>query len=141
MIAPPKPLGAPTPRTRYETAVSAPHRPSAARKRPSDCPNYITDYLRRVEAGAVYHAPALGGVPSANYKIENVVASTSLGKELDLQAIALVLGGAEDEPEQFPRVVYRIQGPKAAIPLFLSGEVVCTGATGLDHVKTAIDIV
>jgi len=136
MIAPPKPLGAPTPRTRYETAVSAPHRPSAARKRPSDCPNYITDYLRRVEAGAVYHAPALGGVPSANYKIENVVASTSLGKELDLQAIALVLGG-----EQFPGLIYRLKEPKTAILLFRSGKVVCTGAKSLEHVKTAIDLV
>ena len=141
MIAPPKPLGAPTPRTRYETAVSAPHRPSAARKRPSDCPNYITDYLRRVEAGAVYHAPALGGVPSANYKIENVVASTSLGKELDLQAIALVPGGAEYEPEQFPGLIYRLKEPKTAILLFRSGKVVCTGAKSLEHVKTAIDLV
>src|SRR2546421_167546 len=149
MMAPPKPLGAPTPRTRYETAVSAPHRPSAARKRPSDCPNYITDYLRRVEAGAVYHAPALGGVPSANYKIENVVASTSLGKELDLQAIALVLGGAEYEPEQFPRLIYRLKEPKTAILLFRrakvvvllfgSGKLVCTGARTPADVEKAVE--
>src|SRR5205807_1762057 len=84
---------------------------------------------------------ALGGVPSANYKIENVVASTSLGKELDLQAIALVLGGAEYEPEQFPGLIYRLKEPKTAILLFRSGKVVCTGAKSLEHVKTAIDLV
>jgi len=38
----------------------------------------------------------------AKIKIENVVASTSLGEELDLQAIALALTGSEYEPEQFP---------------------------------------
>ncbi|HEX9567031.1 MAG TPA: TATA-box-binding protein, partial [Thermoplasmata archaeon] len=43
----------------------------------------------------------------AKIKIENVVASTSLGEELDLQAIALALGGAEYEPEQFPGLIYR----------------------------------
>jgi transcription initiation factor TFIID TATA-box-binding protein len=74
-------------------------------------------------------------------KIENVVASTSLGTELDLQAIALALGGAEYEPEQFPGLIYRLKEPKTAILLFRSGKVVCTGAKSLDHVKTAIDIV
>src|SRR3979409_980219 len=85
--------------------------------------------------------PAHGGVPSAKVKIENVVASTSLGKELDLQAIALVLGGAEYEPEQFPGLIYRLKEPKTAILLFRSGKVVCTGAKSLEHVKQAIEIV
>ena len=77
----------------------------------------------------------------AKIKIENVVASTSLGEELDLQAIALALGGAEYEPEQFPGLIYRLKEPKTATLLFRSGKVVCTGAKSLDHVKTAIDTV
>src|SRR2546423_2371942 len=77
----------------------------------------------------------------AKIKIENVVASTSLGEELDLQAIALALGGAEYEPEQFPGLIYRIKEPKTAILLFRSGKVVCTGAKSLENVKTAIDLV
>src|SRR5882762_5155797 len=85
--------------------------------------------------------PAHGGVPSANFKIENVVASTSLGKELDLQAIALALGGAEYEPEQFPGLIYRIKEPKTAILLFRSGKVVCTGAKSIENVRTAIALV
>ncbi|MEM3851679.1 MAG: TATA-box-binding protein [Methanomassiliicoccales archaeon] len=71
-------------------------------------------------------------------KIENVVASTSLGEELDLQAIALALDGAEYEPEQFPGLIYRLKEPKTATLLFRSGKVVCTGAKSLDEVKLAI---
>jgi transcription initiation factor TFIID TATA-box-binding protein len=74
----------------------------------------------------------------AKIKIENVVASTSLGGELDLQAIALALGGAEYEPEQFPGLIYRLKDPKTATLLFRSGKVVCTGAKSLADVGTAI---
>jgi len=77
----------------------------------------------------------------AKYRIENVVASTSLGQELDLKAIALALGGSEYEPEQFPGLIYRIKEPKTAILLFRSGKVVCTGAKSLESVKTAIALV
>jgi len=77
----------------------------------------------------------------AQFRIENVVASTSLGHELDLKAIALALGGSEYEPEQFPGLIYRIKEPKTAILLFRSGKVVCTGAKSLENVKTAIDLV
>jgi transcription initiation factor TFIID TATA-box-binding protein len=75
----------------------------------------------------------------AKIRIENVVASTSLGKELDLQSISKALEGAEYEPEQFPGLVYRMKSPKAATLLFRSGKVVCTGAKSLDEVRTAID--
>ena len=83
----------------------------------------------------------LGGLPLVAYRIENVVASTSLGQELDLKAIALALGGSEYEPEQFPGLIYRIKDPKTAILLFRSGKVVCTGAKSLDAVKTAVAVV
>jgi transcription initiation factor TFIID TATA-box-binding protein len=74
-------------------------------------------------------------------KIENVVASTSLGVDLNLQAIALALDGAEYEPEQFPGLIYRLKDPKTATLLFRSGKVVCTGAKSLEHVRIAIDTV
>ena len=72
-------------------------------------------------------------------KIENVVATTSLCKELDLQSISKVLEGAQYEPEQFPGLVYRMKSPKATTLLFRSGKVVCTGAKSLEEVRTAID--
>ena len=74
----------------------------------------------------------------AKMKIENVVASTSLGQELDLPAIELALDGAEYNPAQFPGLVYRLKEPKTATLLFRSGKVVCTGAKSLDDVKVAI---
>ena len=70
--------------------------------------------------------------------IENVVASTSLGQELDLNAIEDALDGAEYNPQQFPGLVYRLKEPKTATLLFRSGKVVCTGAKSLDDVKVAI---
>jgi transcription initiation factor TFIID TATA-box-binding protein len=77
----------------------------------------------------------------AKIRIENVVASTSLGVKLDLQAIALALGGAEYEPEQFPGLIYRLKEPKTATLLFRSGKLVCTGGKSLEDVRTAIEIV
>ncbi len=61
-----------------------------------------------------------------------------MGEELDLQAIALALEGAEYEPEQFPGLIYRLKEPKTATLLFRSGKVVCTGAKSLENVKVAI---
>jgi len=74
----------------------------------------------------------------AKIRIENVVASTSLGRELDLQAISLVLEGAEYNPEQFPGLIFRLKEPKTASLLFRSGKVVCTGGKSLADVKMAI---
>ncbi len=71
-------------------------------------------------------------------RIENVVASTSLGDALDLQSIALGLDGAEYEPEQFPGLIYRLKQPKTAVLLFRSGKVVCTGAKSMHEVETSV---
>ncbi len=70
--------------------------------------------------------------------IENVVASTSLEQELDLNAIEDALDGAEYNPQQFPGLVYRLKEPKTATLLFRSGKVVCTGAKSYLEVKAAI---
>lgn len=71
-------------------------------------------------------------------RIENVVASTSLASELDLQSISLALDGAEYEPEQFPGLIYRLKQPKTAILLFRSGKVVCTGGKSMREVEESI---
>ena len=74
-------------------------------------------------------------------QIENVVASTGIGQELDLESVALDLSGADYDPDNFPGVVYRTQDPKAAALIFRSGKVVCTGASSVDAVHKAIAIV
>lgn len=74
-------------------------------------------------------------------RIENVVASTSLGAELDLTKIARSLPGAEYEPDQFPGLIYRLKEPKTAVLLFHSGKVVCTGGKSWKQVEQSIGIV
>jgi transcription initiation factor TFIID TATA-box-binding protein len=68
-----------------------------------------------------------------------MVATTSLGKELDLKSISKSFERAQYDQERFPGLVYRIKEPRAAMLLFRSGKVVCTGAKNLDDVRAAID--
>ncbi len=77
----------------------------------------------------------------AKMKIENVVASSYLGQELDLNAIEDALDGAEYNPQQFPGLVYRLKDPKTATLLFRSGKVVCTGAKCYADVVKAVTTV
>jgi len=73
-----------------------------------------------------------------NIKIENIVASTSLGVRVPLEKMVDHLEGSEYEPEQFPGLVYRIKNPKAAMLIFSSGKIVCTGARSIKDVRKAI---
>jgi transcription initiation factor TFIID TATA-box-binding protein len=79
--------------------------------------------------------------PKETINIENVVASTGIGQELDLQSVAMDLGGADYDPEQFPGLVYRTQNPKSAALIFRSGKIVCTGAKSTDDVHESLHIV
>lgn len=49
------------------------------------------------------------------------------------------MDGSEYEPDQFPGLIYRIKDPKAALLLFHSGKVVCTGAKSVAQVRVAIE--
>jgi transcription initiation factor TFIID TATA-box-binding protein len=75
------------------------------------------------------------------YVIQNIVASSNVGIELDLTALALDLKDAEYEPESFPGLVYRLKDPKSATLLFRSGKLVCTGSRSLENVDEAIGTV
>jgi len=74
-----------------------------------------------------------------NIKIENIVASASLGVRVPLESIIEHVEGTEYEPEQFPGLVYRIKDPKAAILIFSSGKVVCTGGRSISDVRKAVE--
>jgi transcription initiation factor TFIID TATA-box-binding protein len=73
-----------------------------------------------------------------NIKIENIVASAPLGVRVPLEKIIENIEGTEYEPEQFPGLVYRIENPKAAMLIFSSGKIVCTGARNIADVKKAV---
>lgn len=72
-------------------------------------------------------------------KIQNIVASASLGGMIDLEKAAYTLGKTMYEPEQFPGLIYRMEVPKVVILLFASGKLVCTGAKKEGDVYTAVD--
>jgi len=73
-----------------------------------------------------------------NIKIENIVASASLGVKIPLEKIVEHLEGTEYEPEQFPGLVYRMKDPKAATLIFSSGKIVCTGARSIEDVNKVV---
>ncbi|MEM5792843.1 MAG: TATA-box-binding protein [Candidatus Aenigmatarchaeota archaeon] len=71
-------------------------------------------------------------------KVENIVASVSLGIRIPLEVLVEHLDGTEYEPEQFPGLVYRMKDPKAAALIFSSGKIVCTGGRSVEDVEIVI---
>ncbi len=71
-------------------------------------------------------------------KIENVVASTQIGENIDLNKIAREIPDADYKPKQFPGLVLRTKEPKAAALIFRSGKVVCTGSKSVEDARRAV---
>ncbi|MDH5447846.1 MAG: TATA-box-binding protein [Candidatus Bathyarchaeota archaeon] len=71
-------------------------------------------------------------------KIQNIVASASLGGMIDLEKATYDLEKTMYEPEQFPGLIYRMAEPKVVILLFASGKLVCTGAKREQDVYEAV---
>lgn len=71
-------------------------------------------------------------------KIQNIVASTDIKKNLNLRSIANSLENVEYDPEHFPGLIYKPDDPNAVILLFDSGKIVCSG-TESEEISTAID--
>ena len=63
-------------------------------------------------------------------QVQNIVATSDLAGEINLNSIAITLGldRVEYEPEQFPGLVCRLDEPRVVVLLFGSGKLVCTGA-------------
>lgn len=72
-------------------------------------------------------------------KIQNIVATANIGKEINLDKIGFYFQNTEYEPEQFPGLVYRMDDPHVVFLLFSSGNVVCVGAKKVDDVKKGIN--
>jgi len=71
-------------------------------------------------------------------KVENIVASTKVKANLDLDEIAFLLENSEYEPDQFPGLVYRIKEPRVAFLLFTSGRIICAGAQNVESIQRAL---
>jgi transcription initiation factor TFIID TATA-box-binding protein len=73
-------------------------------------------------------------------KIQNIVASGSIGMDLNLNTLTMKLDNTEYEPEQFPGLVYKLNEAKATFLLFSNGKVVCTGTKSEKEVHAALDM-
>ena len=71
-------------------------------------------------------------------KIQNIVATTSLGKDVPLTKLAKTLPNTEYNPETFPGLILRVKKPKSAVLVFTSGNLVCTGTKSVAQVKDVI---
>src|SRR3989338_749940 len=74
----------------------------------------------------------------SDLKVQNIVATTSLGKPVSLTKLARMHSNTEYNPEQFPGLVLRIKKPKSAVLVFSSGNLVCTGTKSIAQVKEVI---
>jgi transcription initiation factor TFIID TATA-box-binding protein len=78
------------------------------------------------------------GMRDYKIKIENVVASTQIGENIDLNKISREIKDSEYKPKQFPGLVLRTKEPKAAALVFRSGKVVCTGSKSVEDARRAV---
>ena len=60
--------------------------------------------------------------------------------DLNLNSLALELENTEYEPEQFPGLVYKLEGTRATFLLFSNGKIVCTGTRSESKLKEAVDL-
>ena len=79
-------------------------------------------------------------VKKRDYAIDNVVASTHVGKTLNLNKIAFSLEETEYEPEQFPGLIYRQSETDTVFLLFRTGKIICTGGKSEEHIKESTKI-
>ena len=63
----------------------------------------------------------------SDYKIQNIVATTSLEKPVPLTKLARTQSNTEYDPNTFPGLVLRVKEPKSAVLVFSSGKLVCNG--------------
>lgn len=73
-----------------------------------------------------------------NVEIQNVVATASLGTEIDLIAIMKVFRNVEYRPKKFPGLVFRLKRPKTATLIFTTGKMVCTGSKSEKEARSAV---
>ncbi len=74
----------------------------------------------------------------STYKIQNIVATTSLEKPIPLTKLARTQPNTEYNPETFPGLVLRVKEPKSAVLVFSSGNLVCTGTKSVAQVRRVI---
>lgn len=71
-------------------------------------------------------------------EVQNVVATSELGQEVDLEPVSADLDGAEFTPEEFHGLKYQPDAVDATSLVFRSGKLTCTGANTIEKAHEAI---
>jgi len=95
------------------------------------------------ELGIISSADPPKNQVSDPFKIQNLVCTGDLNRELNLEALSIGLGleKVEYEPEQFPGLVYKPEDSGSTVLLFASGKAVVTGVADRDTAQEAFDSV
>lgn len=106
----------------------------------SGCSTY--EELTETNKGFLVKMTELGIVEEGQetgFKVQNVVCTATLGKDVNLNALSIGLGleSTEYEPEQFPGLIYRPSNVGAVLLVFANGKTVITGAKDLNSAKNA----
>jgi len=75
-------------------------------------------------------------------KIQNIVASGSLGGPVDLEELcerARVGESLMYEPDQFPGLIYRMESPRVVFLIYSNGKIVCVGAKKEEEIYEATE--
>jgi len=82
-----------------------------------------------------------GGIKAVEmeHKVQNLVVSSNLNYEVNIDTAATELDNVEYEPEQFPGLIFRVKDPKCVALVFTSGKVNVVGAKKWEHIDMALD--
>jgi transcription initiation factor TFIID TATA-box-binding protein len=80
----------------------------------------------------------MGEKKNNSLNVQNIVATTSLGKDVSLIKLARTQPNTEYNPDTFPGLILRIKKPKSAVLVFSSGNLVCTGTKSIAQVKEVV---
>ena len=74
----------------------------------------------------------------SDVEIQNVVATGSMGQEIDLLAIVKTFVNVKYRPKKFPGLVFPLKLPKTTTLIFTTGKMVCTGAKSEKMARSAV---
>jgi len=74
----------------------------------------------------------------ADIIIENIVATTNIAKELDIEHLANAIQDSKYNPEEFSGLSIYFDEPKAVVFIFSNGKITCTGVKNIDDIEDLI---
>lgn len=71
-------------------------------------------------------------------KIENVVASSLISREIDLERLSRLIPDSEYNPDEHQAMLIRLKEPRSAVFLLQNGKLVCTGMKSLEEAERVV---